>query len=129
MKIGSAFKSSVLKAADLNGQRIAVTIDHVSIEEVGQGDDKEEKPVLHFVGKEKGLVLNKTNANTITEILGTDETNDWHGQRIVLHPDKTDFNGKRVDCIRIAAAPINGSRPTPPPVEPPVVISDEDVPF
>jgi hypothetical protein len=127
MKIGTAFKSSTLKAADIAGQRVVVTIDKVTIEEVGQGDDKEEKPILHFVGKEKGLVLNKTNANTIIEILGTDETNEWKGHRIVLYPDKTDFNGQRVNCIRIAAAPINGTRPAP--VEPPVTISDEDVPF
>ena len=137
MKIGSAFKGSYLKASDLNGARIVVTIDHVAIEKVGQGDDQDDKPIVYFAGKEKGLALNKTNANSITEILNTDETEEWRGRRIVLHPDKTDFNGKRVDCIRVAPAPKSGttSRPTPPPpppVEEPsdsIEITDADVPF
>ncbi|HEX6038875.1 hypothetical protein [Longimicrobium sp.] len=126
MKIGSAFPSNYLKHEDLGGRNVLVTIESVRVEEIRGEGGKENKPVLYFVGKEKGLVLNKTNAETLTEILGTDETDDWHGCQVVLYHDRNvSFGGKRVGGIRIAPAPkpANGKRPQAPP--PPVT---EDVP-
>lgn len=142
MNINSAFKSNYLKHTDLAGKRVIVTMERVEIETVGQGQEAEEKPVLYFKGHDRGLVLNKTNAYSISEIVGSEETDEWAGHRIVLHPDKTMYGGKKVDCIRVAVPPAapnggNGSRrpapPPPPPVEEEVsegfVASDEDVPF
>ena len=118
MKIGGAFPSTYLKAADLGSSRPVVTIDRVELEDIGG----EQKPILYFKGKDKGLVLNKTNANAITGMTGTDETDNWKGQRVALYVTKVDFQGKRVDAIRIEDPP-NG-RPAPPPQD------DEDsVPF
>lgn len=135
MNIDAAFKSAYLKHSDLAGKHVMVTMDRVEIETVGQGQDQETKPVLYFKGHERALVLNKTNAGSIAEIVGTKETDAWQGHRIVLYPTKTDFGGKRVDCIRIAAPPNGTPRPTPPPppAEPEIVegfsVQDEDVPF
>ena len=39
---------------------------------------------MYFEGKPKGLVLNKTNANTISDAYG-DETEHWEGKEIVLY--------------------------------------------
>ena len=113
MKIGSAFPGQYIKAADLQGKRVQVVIDRVEMEDIGG----ETKPVLHFRGKERGLVLNKTNANAVWGITGTDETDDWGGVTVVLYPSKTDFQGKRVDCIRIdpPAQPVKRVAPPPPP--------------
>jgi hypothetical protein len=61
----------------------------------------ETKPVLHFRGKSRGVVLNKTNANAIWGINGSDDTDDWAGTAITLFPTKVEFQGKRVDAIRI----------------------------
>ena len=72
MKIGSAFPSKYLKADDLNGTRALVTIDTVKVERIAGGED--EKPVVYFERRDKGLVLNRTNATTISEIAGTEET-------------------------------------------------------
>jgi len=83
----------------LQGHRITVTIDRVEFEEVG--NDKKEKLVAYFKGKDKGLVVNKTNANMIEEIARTDETDEWPGTKIVLKPARVDFQGKRVDAIRV----------------------------
>jgi hypothetical protein len=126
MKIGSAFPGQYLKAADLNGKRVPVVIDSVAMEDIGG----ETKPILHFRGKERGLVLNKTNANSISMIIGTDETDDWPGKAITLFPSKTEFQGKRVDCIRVDP-PARGAAMPPPPPEPvrDFEASDEDVPF
>ena len=59
-----------LKAGDLQGRPVIVTIRDVVVETVGQGRDSEEKPVVCFVGKEKGLVLNTTNGNSIADEFG-----------------------------------------------------------
>ena len=63
------------------------------------GDDN--KPVARFKNKSKALVLNKTNLRSIEEITGTDETDDWRGARITLYPTRVDYQGRRVDAIRI----------------------------
>ena len=54
-----AFPSKYLKSADLAGKRIPVVIREVVFEEVAQNEA--DKPVLYFEGKERGMVLNKTN--------------------------------------------------------------------
>ena len=128
MKIGSAFPSSYLKADDLNGHRVTVVIDSVEMESLGE----DQRPVAYFQGKQKGLVLNKTNSNMITEIAGTDETDDWHGVKIVLYSTKTDFQGKRVPCIRVDYAPqaASNGRPAGPRDDvPPPTDDDEPMPF
>lgn len=96
MNINSTFSKS-LKAEDLQGARPIVTIDRVEIQKVG--DDK--KPVLFFVGKEKGLILNRTNANTLIEMIGTPETEAWTGHRVQMVTAMVDYQGKRVPAIRL----------------------------
>lgn len=131
MNIDEAFPSKYLKASDLQGAEPVVTIDCVKMEEVGR--DKQHKAVLYFNGKEKGLVLNKTNANKITELLGSGITEEWAGQRIRLFATETQFGGDMVDCIRVkpAVSP-NGAKPVRPKAAPaPVadVLDDEEIPF
>jgi hypothetical protein len=96
MKVSSAFPSNYIKCADLQGRSVRVKINYIKMEDIG--DDN--KPVLYFIGKEKGLVLNKTNANVISMLYG-DETDDWPGCEIEMYPTETDFQGKRVDAIRV----------------------------
>lgn len=103
--INEAFPSKFLKASDLQDQTVGVVIDRVEFEPVGQ--DRQMKPVLYFEGKEKGLVLNKTNSNKIIQITGSTETEDWHGTRVAIYPTETSFQGDMVECIRIKAAPAN----------------------
>lgn len=103
MNIQTAFPSKYLKVDDLSGRAVKVKMDQVTSEEVGQGNQKEEKPILYFAGKKKGLVLNKTNALAIVDAYG-EETDGWVGKEIELFPDKTDFAGKRVACIRVRVA-------------------------
>jgi len=100
MNINETFPSKYLKSHDLKGQAVPVTIEGVSVEELGEGDEKTTKPVLYFQGKEKGLALNKTNAKMIAESYG-DETDDWAGKPLEVYPDKTPFRGEIVDCIRV----------------------------
>ena len=112
-----------LKAGDLQGRRVVVTIARVAAENVAAKDSPPEmKPVLYLEGKEKSLVLNRTNAGRIAEVVGSRRLSDWVGQRILLYPTTTDYNGKRVDCIRVDA-PQSVTAPPPPPVH------GDEIPF
>jgi len=86
---------------DLEGKDITVTIDRVARGELTtQGGRKSKKPVVFFVGKEKGLALNKTNGKTIAAMYGSD-TATWAGKQITLYPTTTTFGSEQVECIRI----------------------------
>ena len=98
MQISSAFPSNYLKASDLQGKNILVKMDRTEYEMIG--NDK--KLILYFQGKEKGIVLNKTNANNIAHIYG-EETDEWKGAEIVLFEAMVDFQGKTVPAIRVRA--------------------------
>ena len=104
MKISKAFPSDYLKAADLDDKPRTLKMQRVEMGKIG--DDT--KPVLYFSGEEKGLVVNKTNANIITKIYG-DDTDDWIGQDIILYPAMVEFKGDMVEAIRVRA-PKTGPR-------------------
>tara|TARA_Y100000310_G_scaffold261327_1_gene270624 strand:- start:4532 stop:4924 length:393 start_codon:yes stop_codon:yes gene_type:complete len=130
MNITTAFPSKYLRAADLQGKREPVVMDRVLVETVGSGTDVEDRPVLYFAQKDKGIVLNKTNANTISDAYGA-ETDTWEGKTVVLFPSRVAFSGKMVDCIRIdipAAPPAETPAPDPEPEQHEAVSSD-DIPF
>lgn len=94
--------SSFLKAADLQGKTVRLKIADVDVHEFDDDTKgKKKQLVLSFVGKEKKLGLNVTNANSIAKILG-DDTDNWIGGEIKIYPTTTDFGDKRdVPCIRI----------------------------
>jgi hypothetical protein len=98
MKYNELYPSKYLKAADLEGRPQLVTIEQVKLEPVTEGEPP--KPVLKLRGLNQGLVLNKTNGATIAGFLG-DDTDKWVREKIVLFPDKAQFHGKLVDCIRV----------------------------
>lgn len=137
MNINDAFPSDYLKADDLKGSNVTVTIESVSIEEIGQGQQKEAKLVLSFIGKKKRLVCNKTNAKTIAGLYGP-EMDAWKGQSIILSPREVEFQGDMVWAIRVSlqkpttVAPAGGREERfRAPVKPEVMAGDPDseVPF
>jgi hypothetical protein len=99
MRISEAFPSKYLEGKTLDGD-LSLTIKHVEMETVGQGDDVDTKPVVYFNEVNKGLILNKTNANTVSHLHG-DDTEDWIGKRITIFPTEVDFQGKQVMAIRV----------------------------
>lgn len=135
MNINDAFPSNYLKASDLGDGQPVVTIDRVDVEPVGRG--KEMKPVIYFTGKQKGMVLNKTNSKKIAEIASSPDTDDWHGIAIKLFATEVDFQGETVEAIRVkspkVAANVRRQEPPPPPPEPEnerdSSLDDSDIPF
>ena len=95
MKVSEEFPSQYLKASDLGGREVRVVMANCEREKIGSDN----KLVLYFKGKQKGLVLNKTNAGTISDAYG-DDTEDWFDQPLILFSVKTDYQGKVVDATR-----------------------------
>jgi hypothetical protein len=105
--IDDLFPSRYLKAADLKGQKRTLTISKITSEEVGK--DKKAEPIIYFQKCTKGLVLNKTNAKRIAEVLGSKALADWPGKSVALYSKMVEFAGDLVPAIRIDAASGNGS--------------------
>ena len=57
--------------------------------------------VLMVTGLKKPLVLNATNAQTLADKYG-EESDGWLGKTVALTLAKVDFNGQKVDGIRLS---------------------------
>lgn len=142
MKVADVFPSNYIKADDLQGREVPVVIADAKIEKLGN----DQKLVLYFQHKDKGLVTNKTNAGRISYLYG-DDTDGWIGREIVLGSEFVEYQGRSVKAIRIkpparaaaspaapyvAASPAMAARPAPisnrvhTEIDPPPV---DDIPF
>ena len=112
MNYQKLYPSKYLSALDLDGMEQAVfkilSIRHEAIQNPEGGT--EEKPVLRFEDTEKGLILNRTNADTIAGLYGS-EVESWTGKRITLFVEKdVHAFGKKWDVVRIRGqAPPDGN--------------------
>lgn len=61
------------------------------------------------------LVLRRTLAQQIADVLGTDETDEWTGKRVVLHPEAATVAGRPMQIIRARAPKTATPPPTPTP--------------
>ena len=120
---------SFLKTEDLQGKAVRVVIESVDIEEVKNEDGIEKKLVAHFAGKDKALILNRTNCELLEGIIGSDDYAAWAGHAIVLYPTTTKFGAKTVPCLRIRAVQQAAPPPPPPPVQEPGADLDDSIPF
>ena len=130
------FPSKYLRHADLKGKPVTVTIESATLETLRNHDGKEQpKTILHFVGKTKALPLNRTNWDSVANITGEGDTDNWAGHKIELFPSTTPMRGQMTDCIR-ARHPAQRELPKstkslPPkrPAKPPEEDPDDEVPF
>lgn len=118
MKVGAMFPSKYLKSAEVEGRTYVLTIANIAFENVGE--DQDDKPVLHFQGAQKGMVLNRTNAAVLEWLYG-DETNNWIGKQIELFTEMTTYMGKPVLGLRLRgpnapAATPSAAAPAPDPL-------------
>jgi hypothetical protein len=119
---------SYLKAEDFVGRSVRVTIESVKPEKVKNDDGDETKLVARFVGKDKGLTLNKTNLETLALLSNSTDYEQWRGLLCELYHDPTvKMGSKVVGGLRLRQAHA-GSAPTPPP-PPPQPVTEDDIPF
>ena len=90
-----------LKAGELLGKKVTLTISDVDLEEL-QGDDgaKKAKAIISFKESEKKLVSCKTNGICLKEMYGKELAN-WIGKRVTIFEDL--WNGE--PCIRVFGSP------------------------
>jgi hypothetical protein len=96
------FPSKYLKAADLRGKDVTVTIRDIDPrgELQMRNGAKEHKPIVTFNGTEKLWVMNKTNAQSIAKVYGP-EIMQWIGKRVTLYPTRVQCGRNEVDAIRV----------------------------
>jgi hypothetical protein len=74
-------KRPYLTASNLQRKEYTLTMSHVTTEPIGK--DRELRPVLHFQGNCKPLVLTQSNARIIASLYG-DDPRQYAGKRITL---------------------------------------------
>ena len=100
MNLDDIYQSSTIKAQDLKGREVTLTINGFQAVDFDEG----KKLVLSFAETEKTLVCNKTNGTTIGQLYGSN-VDSWIGKRITLFPTQTDWAGSQVACIRVKLQP------------------------
>ena len=132
--INELYPSKYLKSDDLQGQRLTLQVAALKVEDVAEN---EFKPVLYFNGKQRGLVLNKTNAMLCGATWGEDYAT-WSGQWLELFAEPKLYKGNMVQGLSVAPKLANSaSTPqTPAEPEPPAnanpdgsVTNPDDIPF
>ncbi len=96
MKASMFYPSRWLKSEDLRGVQPVVVIDHIETGEFGG----ENKPVVFFRGKEKGLVCNRTNWRMLASLFG-EETDGWRGKDVRLTAMLVTVQGLSKMAVRI----------------------------
>jgi hypothetical protein len=143
--------SKFLRKEDV-GTGMLLTIEGcIQVNVAMSGAEPEMRWALTFEEEDRPMILRSTNAQMCAKIFGSDDTDDWTGQQIVLYDDPSiAFAGKIVGGIRVRAprpkkpapAPVQapaqaqykvkGRRAVPPPPEPDLdtPLDDEDsIPF
>ena len=95
-----AYDFRFLSAEDLD-KDVTVEIEDVVIDEVKSSHGNETVMALKFKGAKKMLVVNKTNARTISSIVGSPKTSDWIGHTITLTVVNVSAFGQTVPALRV----------------------------
>jgi hypothetical protein len=93
-----------LKSGDLLGKKVTVTIDNVAIDELEGEKGKRIQGIIYLRGKDKQIVLNKTNGLCLKAMFGR-KLSEWLNKRITIYQSQTRFGSDTVDCIRIWGSP------------------------
>lgn len=98
-----------------NKKDATLTIKDVTMDKLPdfRGNEETNKPVLHFVETDKGLVLNKTNVKVLVNLIGR-ETNEWKGKKILIGHEWVKAFGDTVHAIRVRDVQLNNDKPDKP---------------
>lgn len=86
MNIETMFPKRWLSADDLAGKQVVVEVQAVTVQAIRNPRSNREEPriVVAFVGKQKRLIVNKTQAYQLAQLANSRETDDWIGLRVAL---------------------------------------------
>lgn len=143
------YKNPWLKAEDLEDDEQVFTITGSDLHTFDDNGREKAQIVLTFQETDKKFGLNVTNYTVLRGIFASDDSEDWHGHKIVLFVTQTTMtDGRQVDCLRIkrkateklrddrkaaiAARKAKGQSPAAKPQVQPVTqaeVDDDDLPF
>ena len=107
MDYEAMFPGRFLKAADLAGREVTLTVERIEMSDLEEDDgEKKQRGIMRFVGKKKGLLMGRTNGEACRAMWGRD-MDGWAGKRVTIGPDvvkeKGQFFGE--PCIRVHGSP------------------------
>lgn len=116
-----------LKSEDITEPAL-LTIRSIKKVNVAQdGQEAEMKWAMSFDEKDQPMIINNTNIDLAARALGSEDTDDWIGRKIVLYTDPDVMMGsRRVGGLRLRAP--KGKAPPPPPKQTAAEL-DDDIPF
>jgi hypothetical protein len=110
MNLRELYPCRFIASEDFKDKPVTLTVDHVAVEQVGHGSDKESKVIAYFKEPSKAtrkpiqLVLCATNAQRIAVMFGK-EADDWSGHRVTLGVEMVESFGDIVPAIRVQGSP------------------------
>lgn len=104
MNVQTMFPKKWLSAADLMGRTVTVFVEGCAVETIFNTRTKrnEQKLAVAFHGKQKRLLINKTQAYALAAACGSQETDNWAGHTVLLSVGMAP-NGQ--ETIIVTAAP------------------------
>jgi hypothetical protein len=132
------FPTRWLKPADLKGEPCVLEIKRSKLEQVKFNGKAETKLILAFAGTDKALIVNATNFDSLVEITGQSDSDNWPGHAIEAYPSTVPIHGEEHACIRLRPpeqadmlAAAKAPKLPPAPKAPPKSASDmdDDIPF
>lgn len=106
MKLSQMFPKRYATGEDLQGKAVTLTIAKVNSEKMHPQPNapEVERWVAYFKEARKGVILSRTLAYQIAEILGSEDTEEWISKSITLFPQPMNVAGRPVVAIRARAA-------------------------
>jgi hypothetical protein len=112
VKRNVAFPKKHLCADDLNGEPVTLTIKCAQQEAMRNNGQEQTKTVLYFRDGYKPFPLNQTNWDSIADITGEDDSDNWKGHQAEAYPTTTQSpGGDIVPCVRFRAPPQGELKP------------------
>jgi len=98
-------ESKYLKKEDFDEDGTICTVRGFERVNVAKEDERPEmKWVMTFEEFDKGMVLNSTNIQLAEAAMGSDNTDDWIGRRIIVYVDpNVSYQGKLMGGLRLKA--------------------------
>ena len=104
MNINEMYPKRYASGLDLNGKAATLTVSRITRESMQTpGVGQVEKYVIYFQETKRGVVLSRILAEQIAAALGTPETDQWTGKKVMLYPENISVAGSIRVVIRARA--------------------------
>lgn len=132
MRIGDMMPSKYLGKGDVQDKPLLLTIKGFQqVNLAKEGERPNMKWAMFFAEEDKPLIMNPTNLQLAAQALGTEETDQWVGRKIVAFNDPgVQYQGKLTGGVRLRAPRQNGAAQAPAPAQQPAGEDyDDSIPF